>query len=100
LYAAYLGTAPSEDGSLVSDGADSCGIHVRGLSAGIPYLGQGEQESVVSFRVGDLDALSINLNADGYASIQNEKIAPMASSPGSAILKATASKSGNPSAAL
>lgn len=63
-YAEHLGIPPQEGGSLGFDGPDSCGMT---LFAHFPestrYFGEGSQQTMINFRVDDLDALLTQLAA-------------------------------------
>ncbi len=57
-YAEHLGIPKSDDGSLIFDGPDSAGMTVFApFPADTKYFGDGPQQSMVNFRVDDLDAL-------------------------------------------
>jgi predicted enzyme related to lactoylglutathione lyase len=65
-YAAHLGISATPDGSLIFQGPESCGMCVLGFfPLDTSYFGEGEQKSMLNFRVDDLDALLINLGAAG-----------------------------------
>jgi predicted enzyme related to lactoylglutathione lyase len=65
-YAQHLGIAQSDDGSLVFDGPESGGTTVFAhFPAATQYFGDGPQQSMVNFRVDDLDALIGQLSAAG-----------------------------------
>ncbi len=57
-YSQHLGIAKSDDGSLIFDGPGSMGMTVFApFPADTLYFGDGPQQSMVNFRVDDLDAL-------------------------------------------
>src|ERR1700693_587158 len=57
-YATHLGIKPSEHGSLIFDGPESMGMTVFShFPADTGYFGEGPQQSMINFRVDDLDAL-------------------------------------------
>ena len=66
-YAASLGITRTEDGgSLVFDGPGSLGMTVFAhFAADTQYFGDGPQQSMVNFRVDDLDELLGQLAAAG-----------------------------------
>jgi predicted enzyme related to lactoylglutathione lyase len=65
-YATHLGIPLVEDGSLAFDGPESAGMTVFAhFPADTTYFGSGPQQSMVNFRVDDLDELLKQLNAAG-----------------------------------
>jgi catechol 2,3-dioxygenase-like lactoylglutathione lyase family enzyme len=65
-YAAHLGILGGDDGSLVFDGPGSMGMTVFAhFPSDTPYFGDGPQQSMVNFRVDDLDVLLKQLAAAG-----------------------------------
>lgn len=57
-YSRHLGIAPSEGGALVFEGPSSAGPTVFApFPSDTTYFGDGPQQSMVNFRVDDLDAL-------------------------------------------
>lgn len=63
-YAEHLGIPKGEGGSLVFDGPESAGMTVFAhFPADSTYFGDGSQQSMVNFRVDDLDALLKRLSA-------------------------------------
>jgi predicted enzyme related to lactoylglutathione lyase len=57
-YAAHLGIPKSDDGSLIFDGPSSMGMTVFApFPADTGYFGDGPQQTMLNFRVDDLDAL-------------------------------------------
>jgi predicted enzyme related to lactoylglutathione lyase len=55
-YAAHLGIQSQDGGSLVFDGPESAGMTVFAhFALDTPYFGEGAQQSMVNFRVDDLD---------------------------------------------
>ena len=65
-YATHLGVPRMEDGSLAFDGPDSAGMTVFAhFPLDTRYFGDGPQQSMVNFRVDDLDALLAQLAEDG-----------------------------------
>lgn len=65
-YATHLGIAPADDKSLIFDGPPSMGMTVFAhFPADTAYFGEGLQQSMVNFRVDDLDALLKQLAEDG-----------------------------------
>ena len=65
-YATHLGIASQGGGSLAFDGPESAGMTVFShFPLDTPYFGQGEQQSMVYFRVDDLDQLLTDLAAAG-----------------------------------
>ena len=65
-YARHLGIPRQDGGPLAFDGPESAGMTVFAhfpLDTG--YFGQGEQQSLVNFRVDDLDQLLTDLTAAG-----------------------------------
>ncbi len=65
-YANHLGIKPADDGSLVFDGPQSLGMTVFAhFPAGTTYFSDGPQQSMINFRVDDLDALLKQLAKDG-----------------------------------
>lgn len=64
-YATHLGIA-QEGGSLAFDGPESAGMTVFShFPLDSTYFGEGEQQSMVNFRVDDLDQLLVQLAAAG-----------------------------------
>jgi predicted enzyme related to lactoylglutathione lyase len=65
-YAAHLGIPAQEGGSLAFDGPDSAGMTVFAhFPEDTSYFGEGPQQSMVNFRVDDLDALLAQLAGAG-----------------------------------
>ena len=65
-YAAHLGVPRMEDGSLAFDGPDAAGMTVFAhFPLDTRYFGDGPQQSMVNFRVDDLDALIAQLAEAG-----------------------------------
>ncbi len=65
-YAAHLGIPTQEGGSLAFDGPDSAGITVFAhFPEGTSYFGDGPQQSMVNFRVDDMDGLLEQLGRAG-----------------------------------
>jgi predicted enzyme related to lactoylglutathione lyase len=65
-YATHLGIQAGEGGSLSFDGPESAGMTVFAhFPEGTKYFGEGPQQSMVNFRVDDLDQLLIALEAAG-----------------------------------
>jgi predicted enzyme related to lactoylglutathione lyase len=65
-YKTRLGITPSEDGSIIFDGPQSMGMTVFAhFPASTDYFGDGPQQSMINFRVDDLDALLEQLAAAG-----------------------------------
>jgi predicted enzyme related to lactoylglutathione lyase len=65
-YAEHLGIPRSDDGSLAFDGPGSTGMTVFApFPANTKYFGDGPQQSMINFRVDDLDALLAKLGAAG-----------------------------------
>jgi predicted enzyme related to lactoylglutathione lyase len=61
-YAAHLGVAAADDGSLVFDGPESAGTTVFAhFPADTKYFGDGTQQAMVNFRLDDLDRLLAQL---------------------------------------
>lgn len=63
-YATHLGIATQDGGSLVFEGPESAGMTVFAhfpVKSG--YFGDGPQQSMVNFRVDDLDQLLVELAA-------------------------------------
>lgn len=64
-YSRHLRIAQSDDGSLVFDGPDSCGMTVFAHFPGdTKYFGGESQQAMVNFRVDNLDELLAQLAAD------------------------------------
>jgi predicted enzyme related to lactoylglutathione lyase len=64
-YATHLGIA-EEGGALSFDGPESAGMTVFShFPLDTTYFGEGEQQSMVNFRVDDLDQLLVQLAAAG-----------------------------------
>lgn len=67
-YAKHLGITPSDDGSLVFEGADSYGMTVFAhFPADTKYFGEGPQQAMINFRVDNLDELLAQLEAGNVA---------------------------------
>lgn len=65
-YAQHLGIPKSDDGSLIFDGPESMGMTVFApFPADTHYFGDGSQQSMVNFRVDDLDGLLKQLSDAG-----------------------------------
>ena len=65
-YSTHLGIAPADDGSLVFDGPSSMGMTVFAhFPVTTTYFGDGPQQSMLNFRVDDLDALVAQLAEAG-----------------------------------
>jgi predicted enzyme related to lactoylglutathione lyase len=65
-YATHLGIPRAEEDSLTFDGPSSMGMTVFAhFPAATNYFGDGPQQSMVNFRVDDLDALLHQLAAAG-----------------------------------
>jgi predicted enzyme related to lactoylglutathione lyase len=65
-YAQHLGIPLTDDGSMVFDGPESMGMTVFAhFPASTKYFGDGPQQSMVNFRVDDLDALIDQLSKAG-----------------------------------
>lgn len=65
-YAQHLGVPALEDGSLAFDGPASMGMTVFShFPANTKYFGDGPQQSMLNFRVDDLDALLAQLAEAG-----------------------------------
>jgi predicted enzyme related to lactoylglutathione lyase len=65
-YSAQLGIVPADDGSLVFDGPSSMGMTVFAhFPAATAYFGDGPQQSMLNFRVDDLDTLLAQLGEAG-----------------------------------
>jgi predicted enzyme related to lactoylglutathione lyase len=65
-YAQHIGIPKSDDGSLIFDGPDSMGMTVFApFPADTRYFGEGPQQSMVNFRVDDLDVLLKQLSDAG-----------------------------------
>ena len=65
-YAAHLGVPRMEDGSLAFNGPDTAGMTVFAhFPLDTRYFGDGPQQSMVNFRVDDLDALLAQLAEAG-----------------------------------
>jgi predicted enzyme related to lactoylglutathione lyase len=65
-YAQHLGIPKSDDGSLVFDGPGSMGMTVFApFPADTNYFGDGPQQSMVNFRVDDLDGMVQQLTDAG-----------------------------------
>ncbi len=61
-YAAHLGVAAADDGSLVFDGPESTGMTVFAhFPTDTKYFGDGPQQAMVNFRIDDLDRLLAQL---------------------------------------
>ena len=65
-YATHLGVPRMEDGSLAFNGPDTAGMTVFAhFPLDTSYFGDGPQQSMVNFRVDDLDALLAQLAEAG-----------------------------------
>ncbi len=65
-YAAHLGIPGGEGGSLTFDGPESLGTTVIAhFSLDTKYFGEGPQQTMINFRVDDLDALLEQLAGAG-----------------------------------
>jgi len=65
-YAQHLGIQTGEGGTLLFEGTESFGMCVLGyFPQDSAYFGEGEQKSMVNFRVDDLDGLLGNLATSG-----------------------------------
>ncbi|MGD0548049.1 MAG: VOC family protein [Terracidiphilus sp.] len=65
-YATHLGIQPGEGASLLFDGSESAGMTVFAhFPNTTSYFGDGPQQSMVNFRVDDLDQLLADLAASG-----------------------------------
>lgn len=65
-YATHLGVPQTDDGSLGFDGPESMGMTVFAhFPIDTRYFGEGPQQSMVNFRVDDLDQLLAQLTAAG-----------------------------------
>jgi predicted enzyme related to lactoylglutathione lyase len=65
-YAEHLGIPSQDGGSLAFDGPDSTGMTVFAhFPENTKYFGGGPQQTMVNFRVDDLDALLVQLAAAG-----------------------------------
>lgn len=65
-YAQHLGIQKREGGSLVFDGPESTGMTVFAhFPADTKYFGDGPQQSMLNFRVDDLDGLLAQLREAG-----------------------------------
>lgn len=65
-YAQHLGIQKQEGGSLVFDGPESTGMTVFAhFPADTKYFGDGPQQSMLNFRVQDLDGLLAQLREAG-----------------------------------
>jgi predicted enzyme related to lactoylglutathione lyase len=65
-YATHLGVPAMDDGSLAFDGTESTGMTVFAhFPTDTRYFGDGPQQSMVNFRVDDLDQLLAQLTAAG-----------------------------------
>lgn len=65
-YAAHLGIPKGEGGTLAFDGPSSAGMTVFAhFPTDTAYFGDGGQQSLVNFRVDDLDGLLAQLAAAG-----------------------------------
>ncbi len=65
-YAEHLGIPAQDGGSLAFDGPESTGMTVFAhFPADTKYFGDGAQQSMVNFRVDDLDGLLGQLDAAG-----------------------------------
>jgi predicted enzyme related to lactoylglutathione lyase len=65
-YARHLGIARQNGGPLAFDGPESVGMTVFAhFPLDSKYFGQGEQQSLVNFRVDDLDQLLTDLARSG-----------------------------------
>ncbi|HZB87419.1 MAG TPA: VOC family protein [Terracidiphilus sp.] len=67
-YALHLGIAEQGGGSLVFEGPESAGMTVFAhFAADTTYFGSGPQQSMVNFRVDNLDELLAQLTAAGVS---------------------------------
>jgi predicted enzyme related to lactoylglutathione lyase len=65
-YAAHLGVAQADEGSLIFDGPESAGMTVFAhFPRDTEYFGAGPQQAMVNFRVDNLDELLVQLAASG-----------------------------------
>jgi predicted enzyme related to lactoylglutathione lyase len=65
-YATHLGIPTQDEGSLAFDGPESTGMTVFApFPHDTRYFGDGDQQSMVNFRVDDLDGLLVQLTAAG-----------------------------------
>jgi predicted enzyme related to lactoylglutathione lyase len=65
-YATHLGIQPQEGGSLFFSGPESVGMTVFAhFPLDTDYFGEGSQESMINFRVDDLDRLLAQLDEGG-----------------------------------
>jgi predicted enzyme related to lactoylglutathione lyase len=65
-YAEHLGIQKAEGGSLLFDGPESTGMTVFAhFPVATNYFGEGPQQTMVNFRVDDLDALVAQLGEAG-----------------------------------
>jgi predicted enzyme related to lactoylglutathione lyase len=65
-YAEHFGIAAAGPGYLIFDGPESTGMTTFAhFPAGTNYFGDGPQQSMINFRVDDLDALLDQLTAAG-----------------------------------
>jgi len=65
-YAAHLGIKPGEAGSLEFEGPESVGVTVLAhFPQDTTYFGDSPQQSMVNFRVDDLDQLLVQLASAG-----------------------------------
>lgn len=65
-YAQHLGVPRSDDGSMIFEGPSSAGMTVFApFPQDTKYFGEGTQQSMINFRVDDLDALMQQLESAG-----------------------------------
>ena len=65
-YAEHLGVAAGDDGSIVFDGPESAGMTVFAhFPTDTKYFGDGSQQSMVNFRVDNMDEMLVRLAAGG-----------------------------------
>jgi len=65
-YAEHLGVPSMDGGTLAFDGPESTGMTVFAhFPQDTKYFGEGEQQSMINFRVDDMDGLIANLAAAG-----------------------------------
>ncbi len=65
-YEEHLGIPKTDHGALVFDGPESMGMTVFAtFPEDTKYFGEGPQQSMVNFRVDDLDALLVQLGGAG-----------------------------------
>lgn len=65
-YATHLGIQPGEGGSLVFDAPESNGVTVFAhFPIDTQYFGDGAQQSMINFRVDDLDLLLAQMTSSG-----------------------------------